>query len=212
MSALNELLASYLDVARHVDPLAYTDDAPKEVHHRLGHFDRATVEGYSAALRSIAHALEALEDVEELAEEVDRTMLLNTLRSEAIRLTAEAKGEVGDPSAPLSHLVEALDEHLENEDFTAESESALRDRIVAIPDFLAGLRRDLRPAPDLVVSAALFEAEMIEESIDEASERLDELTVRPAAAGIAQHMEWLRDPERQGELAGMGEESVELRL
>ena len=212
MSALNELLASYLDVARHVDPLAYTDDAPKEVHHRLGHFDRATVEGYSAALRSIAHALEALEDVEELAEEVDRTMLLNTLRSEAIRLTAEAKGEVGDPSAPLSHLVEALDEHLENEDFTAESESALRDRIVAIPDFLAGLRRDLRPAPDLVVSAALFEAEMIEESIDEASERLDELTVRPAAAGIAQHMEWLRDPERQGELAGMGEETVELRL
>ena len=212
MSALNELLASYLDVARHVDPLAYTADAPKEVHHRLGHFDCVTVEGYSAAMRSIAHALEALEGVEELVEEVDRTMLLNTLRSEAIRLTAMARGEVGDPAAPLSHLIESLDEHLENEDFTAESESALRNRIVAIPEFLAGLRRDLRPAPELLVSTALLEAEMIEESIDEASERLDEQTVRPAAGAIAQHMEWLRDPERQGDLAGMGEETAELRL
>ena len=212
MSALNELLASYLDVARHVDPLAYTDDAPKEVHHRLGHYDLATVEGYAAALRSIAHALEALEDVEELAEEIDRTMLLNTLRSEAIRLTAMAQGEVGDPAAPLSHLIEALDEHLENEDFTAASEAALRDRTVAIPEYLAGLRRDLRPAPEIVVATALFEAEMIEESIDEASERLDEPTVRPAVAAISQHMEWLRDPERQGTLAGMGEETVELRL
>ena len=31
MSALNELLASYLDVARHIDPLQYTEDAPQEV-------------------------------------------------------------------------------------------------------------------------------------------------------------------------------------
>jgi hypothetical protein len=212
MSALNDLLASYLDVARHVDPLSYPDDAPREVHHRLGHFDPETVAGYASALKSIAHALEALDDVDELAEEVDRTMLLNTLRSEAIRLGALAEGELGDPAAPLSHVIDALDEHLENEDFTAESEAALRDRISAIPAFLAGLREDERPAPALVVLAAQSEAELIEESVDEASERLDEATVRPAMAAVAEHLLWLNEPGREGPLAGMGEEVVEQRL
>lgn len=212
MSALNELLASYLDVARHVDPLSYPDDAPREVRHRLGHFDQASVMGYATAMRSIAHALEALEDVEELAEEVDRTMLLNTLRSEAIRLAGQAEGELGDPAAPVAHLAEALYEHLDNEDFTAESESALRDRVVAIPAFLAALREDGRTAPPLVVFAAQLEGNSTEEAIDEAGERLDEATVAPAMAAIAEHLEWLGEPGREGPLAGMGEELVEQRL
>lgn len=212
MSALNELLASYLDTARHVDPLAYPEDAPREVHHRFGHFDPATVAGYASALRSIAHALEALEDVDELAEEVDRTMLLNTLRSEAIRLGAMAASEIGDPSSPLRHVVEALDEHLENEDFTAESEAALRDRIRAIPDFLATTRSDERPAPPMLLANARIEAEFIENSIDETAERLDEDTVAPAMSAITVHMAWLEEPRLEGDAIGMGEEITEQRL
>lgn len=213
MTPLDELLASYLDIARHLDPLAFPDDAPAEAHHRLGRLDRPSLIGYAAALRSVALAIEALEEVEAKDDEIDRTMLINTVRAEAARLEAAARGEVADPVTPLRQLTEALDEHLENEDFDAESEAALRDRVLAVPEFLGALREDDRPAPELLLTAAMIEGDGIDSALDEASERLDDVVVvRPALDALTEHLEWLRQPERLGDLIGMGEEAVTEQL
>ena len=63
---LDALLASYLDLARHLDPLRHPDEAPEELRQRLGRFDTPWLVAQAAALRSIAHAIEDLETVESL--------------------------------------------------------------------------------------------------------------------------------------------------
>jgi hypothetical protein len=212
MRAIEALLASYLDLARHLDPLRYPDEAPREIAHRLGRFDAASMKAQVVALRSIANALEDIEDVEVLDHEVDRTMLINTIRADIVRLDGMVSSESSNPALPLLHLSDALDT-LMGEDFDVECEAALRERIAAFPGFLASLREDERPAPDLILKAAQLEAALFDETtLDMASERLDEVSVQPALVAIAEHRGWLARPERGGGSYGFSEKEIEARI
>jgi hypothetical protein len=212
MRAIEALLASYLDLARHLDPLRYPDEAPREIAHRLGRFDAASMKAQVVALRSIANALEDLEEVDALDHEVDRTMLINTIRADIVRLDGMVASNSSNPALPLLHLSDALDT-LMGEDFDAECEAALRERIAAFPAFLASLREDTRPAPELILRAAQLEAELFDETtLDMASERLDEVSVQPALVAIAEHRSWLARPERLGGSYGFGEKEIEARI
>lgn len=212
MRATEALLASYLDLARHLDPLRYPDESPQEIAHRLGQFDPASMRAHQSALRSIANALEDLEDVEELDDEVDRTMLLDSIRSDTVRLDGMLTAESSNPALPLRHLNSAL-QVLMGEDFDAEGEAALRERIAASPAFLASSRDDGRPAPALILERARIEAgRFAGETLDMAAERLDDAAVQPALVAIAEHRAWLDDPGREGGPYGVGEEHVEARL
>ena len=99
------------------------------------------------------------------------------------------------------------------EDFDAEREAALRERIAAFPGFLAALREDERPAPPLILEAARAEAEAFDTGpLDMAAERLDDATVQPALVAIAEHRAWLARPERAGGAYGFGEGRLEARI
>src|ERR1019366_4048831 len=97
MRAIEALLASYLDLARHLDPLRYPDESPPEIAHRLGRFDIASMKAQIVALRSIANALEDLEEVDALDHEVDRTMLINTIRADIARLDGKIASDKSNP-------------------------------------------------------------------------------------------------------------------
>ncbi|MGH7581984.1 MAG: hypothetical protein ACREL5_02010, partial [Gemmatimonadales bacterium] len=70
MTGLEALLASYIDLARHADPMRFPGDAPADTAHLLGRFDAASRRDQVAALRSVANAVEDL-GVEDLDDEVD---------------------------------------------------------------------------------------------------------------------------------------------
>ena len=211
MSPLDQLLASYLDLVRHLDPLRHPIDAPMELRHRLGRFDAPWLTAQVAALKSIANAIEDLDAVESLADEVDRTMLLNTIRTDIVDLEAQAGGDSFDGRRPLEHVRQALCE-LMDEAFDADAEAALRGRIAALPEFLAALRKDRRKLPADVAESTRDAATVLLEALDEASEYLDDAAVQPALVAVAEHRAWLDDPKRIGGEARLGEEVLERHL
>ncbi|HEX3927486.1 MAG TPA: hypothetical protein VHW65_05775, partial [Gemmatimonadales bacterium] len=182
-----------------------------ETAHRLGRFDPITLRTESVALRSIANAIEDLEEVDDFEDEVDRTMLLDTIRADIIESTAQADAESGDPAVPVRHALEAIQQGLarpEDED----AEAALNDRITALPDFLASSRRDSRAAPDFLVWSACVAAQLLDDALLAAEEYVDTATVRPAQVALNEHLDWLRADDRTGGIAGVGEDVVEARL
>ncbi|MEP6591418.1 MAG: hypothetical protein ABJC19_09570 [Gemmatimonadota bacterium] len=211
MSPLDELLASYLDLTRHLDPLRHPFDAPEATQHRLGRFDAPWLMAQVAALKSIANAIEDLEEVESLDDEVDRTMLLNTIRTDIVDLETLAGGDSFDGRRPLEHARHAL-YALMDEEFDADSEAALRDRIAALPDFLASLRDETRRLPADVAEVTRDAASLLLEALDEASEYLEDAAVQPALVAVAEHRAWLDDPDRLGGTSYLGEEAVERHL
>lgn len=211
MSSIDLLLASYLDLARHLDPLRHPHEAPVEVQARLGRFDRPWLAGQVTALRSIANAIEDLDTVDALGDEVDRTMLLDTVRADLRRLSERTSGPTADPGGPLGHVAAALDA-LTGEDFDAGREAALRARVGEIPEFLASLREDDRPAPRFLLDVAVRTTNALMERLDAIAERLDDEAVAPARAALATHLQWLTGVERVGGEPGIGEDAVEAQL
>lgn len=211
MTPLDELLGSYLDLARHLDPLRHPHEAPEEVQGRLGRFDVPWLTAQAAALKSIANAIEDLEEVEARDDEVDRTMLVNTVRGDLMWLD-DAVADGGDPGQALRHADTALATLL-GEDYDAVAAEALRARITELPDFLATLRGDLRPAPAFLVDAAERTIDRLVERLDAASERLEDAPVPAAAAALEEHRAWLAEPARIGEgRVGLGPDAVQSRL
>jgi hypothetical protein len=209
--SLDQLLASYLDLARHLDPLRHPHEAPAEVHARLGRFDQAWLTAQATALKSIAHAIEDLEDVEGVDDEVDRTMLIDTVRAEVMQLNDAVDREWADPGLPLRHAMLALDT-LMGENFDSNHEAALRARVGELPGFLGVLKEDKRPSPPCLVEAGLRAAEGLAERLDIASERLDEEITAPVLTALADYRDWLAAPERAGGELGLGDDAVEARL
>ncbi|MEO8479674.1 MAG: hypothetical protein ABI542_08580 [Gemmatimonadota bacterium] len=212
MSPVDTLLHSYLDLARLLDPMQHPDEAPADADARLGRFDVPWLTAQLAALRSIANAIEDLEDVEERDDEVDRTMLLDTVRGDIARLQFLTEGPTTDPVLPLRHAAVALDALL-GEDFDVERAQALAARIGELPEMLALVREDTRPAPAFLVEAASVAVEHLEERLDLAAERLDNVAVLGAArTSLEDHRRWLRDAlDSDGEV-GLGEDAVLPRL
>ncbi|HPF61758.1 MAG TPA: hypothetical protein PLI93_06820, partial [Gemmatimonadales bacterium] len=212
MSDMDALLRSYLDLARHLDPLQHPDEAPADVAARLGRFDVPWLTAQLAALRSIANAIEDLEDLASRDDEVDRTMLLDTVRGDIARLHALIEGESADPVLPLRHAVAALDALL-GEDFDAGRAAALAARLGELPEMLSLVREELRPAPAFLVAAASLALAELDERLDLAAERLEDTTVVTAAReALDAHSSWLLDGNRVGGEMGLGEEAVLARL
>jgi hypothetical protein len=208
---LDALLASYLDLARHLDPLRHPDEAPEELRQRLGRFDTPWLVAQAAALRSIAHAIEDLETVESLDDEVDRTMLLDTIRGDILAIEAVTQAEGANPTLALRHAMNALLE-LMGEGFDAAAEAALRARIAALPEFLATIQQDTRPIPEAVVADSVALLGELGDVLDEASEYLDDAAVQPALVAHAEIRQWLEADAPRGGPAGLGEEALERQL
>ncbi len=211
MIELDALLASYLDVARQRDPLRYPLEAPPESRRRLGQFDPLALRAHVVALRSVANAVEALGDIDGVDDEVDRTMLLDTLRADLVECVAEADAESCHPARPLQHIVLALQQVL-GDGVAGPDAEALAARIGAVPEMFALLERDPRPAPDYLVRSAVLVAELLDDELMAAEEYVATETVRAAQAALNAHLDWLRAPDRGAGIAGCGDDVVAARL
>lgn len=156
VSQTDDVCRSYLDLRWHFDPAAASQAGLSQYHGRLGQFDEESISEHLAAFRSLEAAVEELE-VDDAADEIDRTALLDDIRATAFRLQHEQPHR-RNPAFWLLHLAEAL----EAVRFPAEPEDGVTAlaRLQAVPDFLrtaanvlassaaplVGMARDLVPA------------------------------------------------------------------
>jgi uncharacterized protein (DUF885 family) len=147
---LQQLIDSVLDLKWHMDPVEATGAGLSQHDKRLGSYGADDVEQYLAALKSLAGALEEA-PVESIDDEIDRTALLNDARVTIRRFEHERPHEHN----PLFWLGHALDGlyllTVSRNRSSAQRETALVERIRAIPGFLARARKTLRPCPAVFV-------------------------------------------------------------
>jgi hypothetical protein len=149
VSLSNELCRSYLDLKWHFDPAAGAMAGAASAAGRLGHFDPASLREHLAAFRAIEAGIEEL-DVDDTADELDRTALLDDVRVTIFRIQHERPHE-RNPAFWLRHLCDALwsltrDGHARSPDVTA----CLAD----VPRFLTDAGTTLRQPPAAFIDAA----------------------------------------------------------
>jgi uncharacterized protein (DUF885 family) len=165
----DELCRSFLDLWWHFDPAAATLAGAPGQDSRLGGFDPDAVRSYAAALRSIAGAAEDLE-VDELADEIDRTALLDHLRVLLFRLEEEHPHRT-DPVFWISHACSAFDGLLLRAPSDPASATAALDRLRELPRFLTEARDTLRDPPQVLVDAAVAMLPGLSVLLDETATR-----------------------------------------
>ena len=147
MSEADSIYQSYFDLRWHFDPAAATEAGVTAQNHRLGEYDPDSMRAHLAAFRSLSLAIEGLE-LDDIQEEIDRTALLNAIRSTLFRFDHE-QPHVRNPAFWLDHLFRALYALLAHQDSTREvlTGQALA-RLRAAPSFLRSATETLRdPAP-----------------------------------------------------------------
>ena len=154
MPSVDDLCRSYLDLKYHFDPAAASSAGLVSHDARLGSFDAAATREHVSALRSVAGAVEELE-LEDLQEEIDRTVLLGVLRNTCFRLEHE-RPHLRDPSVWLSHLFQALYAVLARRGDAAGGRApAVLERLRAAPALLDSARATLQAPPPVFVDTAL---------------------------------------------------------
>ncbi len=149
-SDLPQLINSFLDLKWDMDPVEATEAGLSQHDNRLGSYGAEDVEQYLAALRSLAGALEEA-SVESIDDEIDRTALLNYTRVTVHRFERERPHE-HDPLFWLGHALDGLYLLTVSRDrSSAQRETALLERIRALPGFLARARETLRSCPAVFV-------------------------------------------------------------
>jgi hypothetical protein len=230
MRELDRLCESYGDLLRHLDPAAANAAGFVSAGGRLGRFDRDAIREHVAAFRATAAAIEELE-VEDLADEIDRTALLDDVRVTIARLE-EDHGPDRNPQFWIDHLARSLASLV----FPVGPAGAagLVDCVAAIPTFVASARATLHRPPHLLVDWALAELGPVGELLvhaatlvaagvrdpaepDTALGEADAFnaTVRNALQALTGFGHWLRSEiEPEPGLAGavLGEERFERRL
>jgi hypothetical protein len=217
------LCRSFLDLWFHFDPAAATAAGESGHDARLGAFDPDSVRTHVAALRSIAGAVEEL-DIEETADEIDRTALLDHLRVLLFRFEKEQPHR-RDPVLWIEHACLALDGLLALPPGDASAAGSALARLRALPRFLTDACDSLRKPPELLVGAALAELEGLTELIEVVAARFgarwaveddDAPAVLAAAAAAVDRMEQaLREeivPNPDPGAAAIGEAEVDRRL
>lgn len=154
MSAPDQLIQSYLDLRWHFDPAAATAAGITAQNERLGDYDPESMRVHIAAFRSLSLAIEAL-DVEATEIEIDRTAVLNEIRSTIYRFEHE-QPHVKNPAFWLSHLYNALFSLMDRQEAPdPELAAAAVARLRAVPFYISAAASTLRdPAPILVETAA----------------------------------------------------------
>ncbi|HEV8125506.1 MAG TPA: DUF885 domain-containing protein [Gemmatimonadales bacterium] len=153
MSAPEQLVQSYLDLRWHFDPAAATAAGITSQNERLGDYDVESMRVHVAAFRSLALAIEAL-DVESTETEIDRTAVLNEIRTTIFRFEQE-QPHVRNPTFWLSHLYNALYSLMDRQEAPDPVlAAAALARLRMVPAFIASAAATLRdPAPILAETA-----------------------------------------------------------
>jgi uncharacterized protein DUF885 len=165
----DELCRSFLDLWWHFDPAAATAAGAPGEDSRLGTFDPEAIRGHVAALRSIAGAVEDLE-IEEIADEIDRTALLDHIRVLLFRLEKEHPHRTS-PVFWVEHACRAFDALLTRSASDPAAATAALERLRALPRFLTDARDTLRDPPQLQVDTALAMLPGLSVLLDETSTR-----------------------------------------
>ncbi len=153
-AALDQLVDSYLEVWWTADPVAATGAGVAEYDHMLGSFDEESVRSHITALGSLAGSLEDC-PVDSLDDEIDRTALLNAIRTRVHVLGTERPQE-RNPEWWLSHALEALHLLLVFRDRSHEHQArAVAGRLRALPEFFAAAAGTLDDCPSVFVRTAL---------------------------------------------------------
>jgi hypothetical protein len=153
MSTVDDLCRSYLDLKWHFNPADASGDGVAALDHRLGSFDPEAMRAHLAAFRSLEGAIEELEPPD-LASEIDRTALLDDLRTLVFAFEHE-RPHIRNPGFWLTHLFEGIYTLLVREGPLAERAPAALDRLKEAPAFLDQARATLAEPPLVFVDAAL---------------------------------------------------------
>ena len=222
MTALADLLKSYLDLQTHFDPAAASAAGLVSPDARLGAFDARSMREHLAAFRSIAAGIEDL-DIDDLDEEIDRTALLAELRLLVARFEQE-RPHVRNPDFWVEHAYRAIESLLGRSDPGATAPAVLA-RLTAFPDFFEAARATIRRPPVLLVDAALARLGPAGDLLVRAAVELGAFApggvdamnaaVRAALEALARFGRALRDeiePEAEWSGAALGEERLQRRL
>lgn len=214
MSPSDAVCRSYLDLRWHFDPVAASAVGVTEQDHRLGSFDDTSVGQFLAASRALEGAVEELE-VDDPADEIDRTALLDDLRVTIFRLRDE-RSHARNPAFWLLHLAGAFDSLLGRRD--GPPLAAVQDRLKGVPWFLTEARETLSGIPAPWLDAARELIPPVRAGIRRAAVLDDDPGHRTAAAdaerallGFADHLDGLAG-EPDGHQAGVGAELFDLLL
>lgn len=157
MSLTDPLCLSYVDLQRQFDPAAASAAGERAHDARPGRFDAEGVRQHTAALRSIAGAVEEL-DVTELEDEIDRTALLDDIRLTIDRLE-RTRPYVRNPALWFDHVCLGLYSLVAREPESAEQAQATAEaalaRLEALPEFLAAASRTVSGPLPLFLETAL---------------------------------------------------------
>ncbi len=114
MSEAERIYQSYFDLRWHFDPAAATEAGVVAQNSRLGEYDTESMRAHLAAFRSLGLAVEGIE-VGNVQDEIDRTALLNDIRSTLFQFEHEMP-HVRNPVFWLNHLFRALYSLLDSND------------------------------------------------------------------------------------------------
>ena len=217
---LSDLVESYLDLKWHLDPVEATGAGLTEYDERYGDYEPEDLKRSLAALKSLSGALEAVV-TDSLADEVDRTALLNDIRYTVNRFEQERPQE-RNPLFWISHALDGLYLLLVRQDRSTEHRSrAMNQRLRSVPGLLASAMGTLDLCPAALMEAAIDVAESGSDLVEQAAAALrasgdqDLLTAcsnaREALIGFSSH---LRAKLADGEDAavGIGEDAFNFRL
>jgi len=225
MRELDPLCESYQDLLRHLDPAAASAAGSVSGDAQLGQFDDAAVREHMAALKATASAIEGLE-IEALADEIDRTALLDDLRATVARFEEE-RPHRQDPGFWINHLSQALSSLLvrpADADGSAHRARAGAERIAAMPAFLDTARATLTRPPIILVDGALgmlggtgqllaYAASELAPAAPEGGEALG-ASVTAALQALTRFGQWLRSElEPDAQVGGaLGEARFDRRI
>lgn len=153
MPPVGDLCRSYLDLKWHFNPSDASLAGAVAHDARLGTFDAESMRAHLAAFRSLAGAVEDL-DPDDLAGEIDRTALLDDIRTLLFRFEYE-RPHIRNPSFWLTHLFEGIYALLARAGEPGSRAPAALERLKAAPALLASARATLREPPAVFVDAAL---------------------------------------------------------
>lgn len=214
MAATDGLCRSFLDLWWHFDPSAATAG-------RLGDFSPDGIRQHVAALRSLAGAAEELE-VEDTADEIDRTALLDHLRVLLFRFEHEHPYRT-NPLLWTEHLIRAFT--LRN-GAAAHQEllaAAALERLRALPGFCQSAVESIRRPPAMLAEGATQHLRVVAVRIEGVRARFGLHWERDAAAAIVTEANAALDelrtaleeqivPDSDPHAGAIGEAEVDRRL
>ncbi len=187
MSVVDDLCRSWLDVRWAFDPAAASGAGLVQYDGRLGRFDEDAVRHHLAAIRSLAGAVEEA-DVADQQEEIDRTALLDELRTTIFRLEKEEPHR-RNPAFWVDHLFQGLHAVLSRvEDDPGSRAGAMVERLGEVPAFLDAARATLRQPARVLSDAALAMlgggGELVAEAVRRYSAAAPDLAPQLQQAGV----------------------------